>query len=135
VLSNDNIKILVADDTGAMRSIIRAVLQDMGFSKIALVENGSVGIKKAKAIKFHLIISDWDMPEMSGLEFLKEVRADETIKDTPFLMLTANTDRKKVVEAVVAHVTDYITKPILPDALKEKVAHMLKKHYPDANLH
>ena len=115
------IKILLVDDMSSMKNLIREVLKQMGFVKIATAANGKEGLDKAKRIEFDLIISDWDMPVMTGIEFLKAVRNEKAIANTPFLMLTANANKEKVVVALQAKVTDYIAKPFQPIALVEKV--------------
>lgn len=120
-----NTKVLVVDDMSTMQSLIKEVLRQMGFIKVATAGNGKDGLNKAKKIGFDLIISDWDMPTMTGLEFLKAVRADEELAKTPFLMLTANADKDKVIQALQAKVTDYIAKPFQPVALVEKVNKVL----------
>lgn len=120
-----NTKVLIVDDMSTMQSLIKAVLRQMGFIKLATASNGKEGLTKAQKIGFDLIISDWDMPTMTGLEFLKAVRADEALCKTPFLMLTANADKEKVIQALQAKVTDYIAKPFQPVALAEKVTKIL----------
>ena len=120
-----NTKILIVDDMSTMQSLIKEVLRQMGFIKLATAGNGKEGLNKAKRIDFDLIISDWDMPSMTGLEFLQAVRADDNINKTPFLMLTANADKDKVIQALQAKVTDYIAKPFQPIALAEKVKKIL----------
>lgn len=120
-----DIKILVVDDMVSMQSLIAEVLRRMGFVKIATAKNGVDGLKKAKQIDFDLIISDWDMPTMDGLELLKAVRAESSIAKTPFLMLTANANKDKVLEAARARVNDYIAKPFQPVSLIEKINKLL----------
>lgn len=116
-----SVKVLIVDDMSTIQDLIKTVLRQMGFVKIATADNGKLGLSKFNKIQFDLIISDWDMPEMTGIELLKAVRKSETNPNIPFLMLTANADKAKVLEAVKARVTDYIAKPFQPVALVEKV--------------
>lgn len=121
-----DIKILVVDDMVSMQSLIAEVLRRMGFVKIAMAKDGADGLKKAKQLNFDLIISDWDMPTMDGLELLKAIRAESSISQTPFLMLTANANKDKVMQAVRAKVNDYIAKPFQPVSLSEKINRLLR---------
>ena len=119
------VKVLVVDDMVTMQTVIKTILRDMGVVKIALAYNGKEALDKAVRLKFDLIISDWDMPKMTGVELLRTVRSEPEITDTPFLMITANSDKQKVLEAVQANVTDYIAKPFQPIALMNKVKKIL----------
>ena len=122
-----SIKVLVVDDFATMRRIVRGVLKQMGFTKIVEAVDGAVAyetLKKEKDVK--LIVSDWNMPNMTGLEFLKAVRADENFKTIPFVMVTAEGMKENVVEAVKAGVSNYIVKPFTPEALGEKLEAVLK---------
>jgi len=118
---NLNITILVVDDFATMRRIVKGVLKKLGFKNIIEAENGKTALSKLKKEDVGLVISDWNMPEMTGLELLKAVKTEEKFKDLPFIMLTAEGQKDCVIEAVKAGVTNFIVKPFTPDTLKEKL--------------
>jgi two-component system, chemotaxis family, chemotaxis protein CheY len=114
-------KVLVVDDSKVMRQIIMNFLKELGFRDRVEVENGVVGLKKLGEEPVDLIFSDWINPGMTGLEFLKAVRADPKLKGTAFIMVTSETDKEKVMEAVQAGVNQYIVKPFNAMQLEEKI--------------
>lgn len=116
---NMNMKILVVDDFVGTRQMIMAALQTLGLRNIVAVETAAHALTKMKKKVFDFIISDWSMPEMSGLDLLKAVRADKDISDTPFFMITAESHADKRNEATEAGVTAYMITPISPQVLKE----------------
>jgi len=118
---NLNITILVVDDFATMRRIVKGVLKKLGFKNIIEAENSKTALSKLKKEDVGLVISDWNMPEMTGLELLKAVKTEEKFKDVPFIMLTAEGQKDCVIEAVKAGVTNFIVKPFTPDTLKEKL--------------
>ncbi|ACL02364.1 MULTISPECIES: chemotaxis response regulator CheY [Desulfatibacillum] len=120
-----NLKVLVVDDFATMRRIVKNILKDIGFTNISEAEDGAVALKQLQAAPVDLIICDWNMPNMSGLDLLKAVRADEKLKATPFVMVTAEAQKTRVVEAVQAGVSNYIVKPFTADAVKEKLKKVL----------
>ena len=113
--------VLVVDDYNTMRRILRNLLSQIGFANIEEAEDGSTGLLKMRERDFGLVISDWNMAPMSGLEFLKEVRSDGSLKDTPFIMITAESKTENVVAAKAAGVSNYIVKPFNADTLKKKI--------------
>ncbi len=113
--------VLVVDDYNTMRRILRNLLSQIGFANIEEAEDGSTGLLKMREHDFGLVISDWNMAPMSGLEFLKEVRSDGQLKDTPFIMITAESKTENVVAAKAAGVSNYIVKPFNADTLKKKI--------------
>ena len=117
--------VLVVDDFATMRRIVKGVLKDLGFKKFIQAENGKAALLELKKEKVGLIVSDWNMPEMTGLEFLKAVRSDEQFKQIPFIMVTAEGQKENIVEAIKAGVSNYIVKPFAPDTLKEKLEAVL----------
>jgi len=121
-------KVLVVDDSNVMRQIIKNNLKQLGFKPDNLVdaEDGSVGLRKAGENKPDLIVSDWNMPKMTGIEFLKAVRADAGLKAIPFLMVTSETEKEKIMEAVQAGVSQYIVKPFNANQLEEKIKQIFK---------
>jgi two-component system chemotaxis response regulator CheY len=116
-----NIKILIVDDFSTMRKIIRNILTQLGFKNILEADDGTTALEILKKEKVDLIISDWNMPKMNGLELLKAVRSDETIKDIPFVMVTAEAQKENILEAIKYKVNQYIVKPFTPETLKEKL--------------
>lgn len=123
---NPNMKILLVDDMGTMRKIIKKIITALGFSNIHEAEDGIPAWKMiqeaaASSEPFEFIISDWNMPGMTGIDLLKNVRGNESTKKLPFLMVTAETEQANVVLAVKAGVSNYIVKPFSPDQLKQKI--------------
>jgi len=123
---NKNLKILIVDDFATMRKVIRNLLKQGGFENVAEAEDGAVALKVLKSQPFDFVISDWNMPNMSGLELLKAVRADEELKGLPFLMVTAEALKDNVVAAVKAGVSNYIVKPFTAEVLNEKIEKIVK---------
>ena len=107
------LKTLIVDDISSMRMMIKSVLREYGIIEKA--------VEVIAASRFDLIICDWDMPKMNGLEFLQHVRADETTRQLPFIMLTANANREHVAQAIDAGVSDYLAKPFKPADLIRKI--------------
>lgn len=116
-----SIKVLVADDFATMRRIVKGVLKQLGFDKIVEAEDGSMALDALKKEEVGLIISDWNMPNMTGLDLLKAVRGDDNLKGIPFIMVTAEGLKENVLEAVKAGVTNYVVKPFTPDSFSEKI--------------
>jgi two-component system chemotaxis response regulator CheY len=117
-----DLTVLVVDDFVTMRRIVRKILRDLDFENIIEAEDGSAALDILKTTKVDLIVSDWNMPRMTGLELLKQVRSDQAFKDTPFLMVTAEAQKENIVEAVKARVSNYIVKPFTAATLEEKLA-------------
>ena len=113
--------VLVVDDFATMRRIIKGVLKQLGFSNIIEAEDGALALKELQKETIGLIVSDWNMPNMTGLELLKAVRADADLKSIPFLMVTAEGQKTNVVEAVQAGVNNYIVKPFTPETFNAKL--------------
>jgi len=122
-----DLTVLVVDDFATMRRIIRNILRDLGFQKILEAEDGTAAVDILQTQKVDLIISDWNMPKMTGLELLKWVRSNEDTKDLPFLMVTAEAQKENVIEAVKAKVSNYIVKPFTAQTLAEKLEKILPK--------
>ncbi len=123
---NKNLKILIVDDFATMRKVIRNLLKQGGFENVVEAEDGAAALKILKSQQVDFIISDWNMPNMSGLELLKAVRADDDIKALPFLMVTAEALKDNVVAAVKAGVSNYIVKPFTAEVLNEKIEKIVK---------
>ncbi|MFH1674166.1 MAG: chemotaxis response regulator CheY [Pseudomonadota bacterium] len=114
-------KILVVDDFATMRRIVRNILKQLGFTDIVEADDGSTALEILATDKIDLIVSDWNMPKVTGLELLKKVRADSNFKDLPFLMVTAEAQKQNIVEAVQAGCNNYIVKPFTADTISEKL--------------
>lgn len=121
------IKILVVDDFATMRKVIRNLLKQVGYDNIVEAEDGVIALKTLKSQKIDLIVSDWNMPNMTGLELLKAVRSEEDLKSTPFLMVTAEALQDCVIAAVKAGVSNYIVKPFTAETLNDKITRILEK--------
>lgn len=120
-----NINILIVDDFKTMLKIIRSLLTQLGFQHIDDASNGSMAIEKLKEKKYQLIISDWNMEPVTGLELLKHVRSNEDTKKIPFIMVTAESETKNVIAAKQAGVSNYIVKPFNSETLKAKLTSVL----------
>ncbi|MGH6744571.1 two-component system chemotaxis response regulator CheY [Novosphingobium sp. PhB57] len=115
------IKVMVVDDQTSMRAMIRRTLQDLGFKDIRDKGGAVEALASIKTDRVHLVISDYNMPEMDGLEFLEAVRNDPVIGKTVFIMLTGSADKEVVQKAAALGVNNYVVKPFAPAALKEKI--------------
>lgn len=116
-----SIKILVVDDFSTMRRIIKNLLGDLGFSNIDEADCGEAALQKLQSGSFEFLVTDWNMPGMTGLDLLKAVRADERMQDMPVLMVTAEQKREQIVDAAQAGVNGYIVKPFTAETLKQKL--------------
>ncbi len=120
-----DITILLVDDSGTMRKIEKMSLGKLGYKNIIEAENGKVGLQKLEENKVDLIISDWNMPEMNGLQFVNAVRADERFKDIPIIMLTTVNTEQEIITIMQAGANAFINKPFTPEKLKEKIDEIL----------
>lgn len=114
-------KILVVDDFATMRRIIKNILRELGYENIFEADSGLSALEILKRENINFIISDWNMPQMSGIELLKAVRNSEVWQDMPFLMVTAEGQKENVLEAAKNKVSNYIVKPFNAEVLKEKI--------------
>jgi len=114
-------KILIVDDFSTMRRIIKNLLVELGFSNIVEADDGKTALPIVQAGGIDFLVTDWNMPGMTGLDLLKNVRADEATKDMPILMVTAEAKKEQIVEAAQSGVNGYIIKPFTAKTLKEKV--------------
>ena len=122
-----NIPILVVDDFATMRRIVKTCLKQLGFENVTEAEDGKVALDKLNANDFKLVISDWNMPNMMGIDLLRSVRGDERLKALPFLMVTAEAQKENVLEAAKAGVSNYIVKPFTADQLEAKLTAIFNK--------
>ena len=124
---NKDINILIVEDFSAMRSILRNLLHDLGFSHTAEADDGETALPMLKAGDFDFLITDWSMPGMDGLTLLKTVRADKELEDMPVLMVTAEAKREQIIDAAEAGVNGYIVKPFTAATLKEKIDNIFQQ--------
>lgn len=122
-----NMPILVVDDFSTMRRIVKTCLKQLGFENITEAEDGAVAMSKLQGSEFKLIISDWNMPNMMGIDLLKAVRGDPKFKAIPFLMVTAEAQKENIIEAAKAGVSNYIIKPFTADSLQQKLEAIFTK--------
>jgi len=114
-----SLSVLIADDSSTMRKIIARSLLSLGASELTEAGDGAQAVDQFKAGKFDLVLTDWNMPNKSGLEVVKEIRADNA--QVPIIMITTEAEKSRVVEAIQAGVTDYLIKPFTAEALKGKL--------------
>lgn len=119
--ADTNMKILIVDDFSTMRRILKNILRQLNFNDIVEADDGSTAVDILKKEKIDLIISDWNMPKMTGIELLRYVRQSEGIHDTPFLMVTAEAQQDNIIEAVKAKVSNYVVKPFTAETLGDKI--------------
>ncbi|MDH3359467.1 MAG: chemotaxis response regulator CheY [Desulfobulbaceae bacterium] len=119
--ADTNMKVLVVDDFATMRRIVKNILVQLGFKNIVEADDGTSALEILQEEKVDLIISDWNMPKMTGLDLLKTVRADARLAATPFIMVTAEAQQDNIIAAVKAKVSQYIVKPFTADTLSEKL--------------
>lgn len=117
--------VLIVDDYKTMLRIIRNLLKQLEFDNVEEASDGSEALTKLRGGQFGLVISDWNMAPMTGLDLLKEVRADAKLKATPFIMITAESKTENVIAAKQAGVSNYIVKPFNAETLREKIAKVL----------
>jgi two-component system chemotaxis response regulator CheY len=121
-LGNPNMKILVVDDFPTMRRITKTLMKQLGYANMIEAEDGKQALEMLqKDATIEFIVSDWNMPNMTGLELLQAVRADEKLKKLPFLMVTAEAEQDNIMAAVKSGVSNYIVKPFTAQTLQEKL--------------
>jgi two-component system, chemotaxis family, chemotaxis protein CheY len=120
-MADSRMNILVVDDFSTMRRIIKNILRQLGYINILEADDGTSAMEVLRSEKGDFIISDWNMPQMTGIELLTAVRTSEEWKDMPFLMVTAEGQKENVIEAVKNRVNNYIVKPFTPETLTEKI--------------
>ena len=122
-----NIRILVVDDFLTMRRILRSLLKDLGFENVEEAEDGAMGLEKARSGRFQFVISDWNMPIMTGLAMLQAIRADPVLAKLPVLMVTAEAKKENVIAAAQAGANGYVVKPFTAATLGEKITQIFEK--------
>ena len=120
-------KILIVDDFSTMRRIIKNLLRDLGYTNTQEADDGKTALPLLQSGGFDFLVTDWNMPGMTGIDLLKAVRADEKLRKLPVLMVTAEAKRDQIVEAAQAGVNGYVVKPFTAAALKEKIEKIFGK--------
>ena len=117
----ENTKFLVVDDFSTMRRIVRNLLKELGFSNVQEAEDGVEALNKLRSESFDFVVSDWNMPNMTGIELLRAIRADANLKHLPVLMVTAEAKKENIIEAAQAGASGYVVKPFTAATLDEKL--------------
>ena len=123
-------RVLVVDDMSTMRKIVAKILKEIGFTDITEAADGAIAWEAIHSapVPFGLVISDWNMPNTTGLDLLKRVRSDQRFKKTPFLLVTAEAEGHQVAEAIKSGVDQYVVKPFSKDQLQAKIENVHKKY-------
>ncbi|ETX10886.1 chemotaxis protein CheY [Marinomonas ushuaiensis DSM 15871] len=127
VALDKNMKILIVDDFSTMRRIIKNLLRDLGFTNTVEADDGTTALPILQGGTIDFLVTDWNMPGMTGIELLRAVRADEKLKTTPVLMVTAEAKRDQIIAAAQAGVNGYVVKPFTAVALKEKIEKIFER--------
>ncbi len=122
-----NMKILVVDDFSTMRRIVKNLLRDLGFTNTHEADDGSTAWPMLQSSDFDFVVTDWNMPGMTGIELLQKIRTDDRLKTIPVLMVTAEAKRDQIVAAAQAGVNGYVVKPFTAAALKEKIEKIFER--------
>ncbi len=125
--ANKNMRILIVDDFSTMRRIIKNLLNDLGYTNTAEAEDGNSALTALSQGSFEFVVTDWNMPGMTGIELLKAIRADERFKTLPVLMVTAEAKREQIIEAAQNGVNGYIIKPFTAQTLEEKLGKIFER--------
>ncbi len=122
-----SMKILVVDDFPTMRRIVRNLLKELGYANVDEAEDGAAGLSRLQGGGFDFVISDWNMPNMDGLEMLKRIRGDAALSHLPVLMVTAESKKENIIAAAQAGASGYVVKPFTAATLDEKLTKILEK--------
>jgi two-component system chemotaxis response regulator CheY len=126
-MSDPKMKFLVVDDFSTMRRIVRNLLKELGFTNVDEAEDGVVAMQKLTAGGFDFVVTDWNMPNMTGIELLKAIRANAQLAHLPVLMITAEAKKENIIEAAQAGASGYIVKPFTAATLGEKLGKIFEK--------
>ena len=124
---NKNMRVLIVDDFSTMRRIVKNLLGDLGFTNTAEAEDGNSALALLHSQPFDFVVTDWNMPGMTGIELLKAIRADDKLKTLPVLMVTAEAKREQIIEAAQCGVNGYIIKPFTAQTLEEKLGKIFER--------
>ena len=122
-----NMKILIVDDFSTMRRIIKNLLRDLGYNNTHEADDGNTALPMLKNGDFQFVVTDWNMPGMTGIDLLRSIRADEKLKTLPVLMVTAEAKREQIIEAAQNGVNGYIIKPFTAQTLEEKLGKIFER--------
>ncbi|MDC4205775.1 MAG: chemotaxis response regulator CheY [Candidatus Manganitrophus sp.] len=125
-MPDPNMKILVVDDMSSMRRIIKNTLKQLGYPNTDEAEDGDKALEMVRNTPFDLVVSDWNMPNMNGLDLLKAIRQDPKLSALPVLMVTTEAEMDHILEAIRSGVNSYILKPFTPETMKEKIDKVFK---------
>ncbi len=125
-MADPNMKFLVVDDFSTMRRIVRNLLKELGFHNVDEAEDGADALGKLRGGGYQFVISDWNMPNMTGLDLIKNIRADAALKDLPVLMVTAEAQKENIIAAAQAGASGYVVKPFTSVTLDEKLNKIFK---------
>ncbi|MFX0568263.1 chemotaxis response regulator CheY [Kosakonia cowanii] len=126
-MADKNLRFLVVDDFATMRRIVRNLLKDLGFNRVEEAEDGLDALNKLREDAFDFVISDWNMPNMDGLQLLTEIRNDVNLKTMPVLMVTAEAKKENIIAAAQAGASGYVVKPFTAATLEEKLNKIFEK--------
>ncbi|WP_311065938.1 chemotaxis response regulator CheY [Halomonas sp. DWK9] len=126
-MADKNMSFLVVDDFPTMRRIVRSLLKELGFTNVEEAEDGQDALNKLRAGNFEFVVSDWNMPNLDGLEMLKEIRQDDALKGLPVLMVTAEAKKENIIAAAQAGANGYVVKPFTAATLEEKLNKIFEK--------
>jgi two-component system, chemotaxis family, chemotaxis protein CheY len=125
-MDRSSIRFLVVDDFSTMRRIVRNLLKELGYTSVEEAEDGIDALNHLRATQFDFVVSDWNMPNMTGIQLLQAIRADASLKSLPVLMITAEARKENIIEAAHAGANGYIVKPFTAATLDEKLAKIFK---------
>ncbi len=120
-MTDPKLRFLVVDDFSTMRRIVRNLLKELSYTDVDEAEDGVMALQKLKAEKFDFVVSDWNMPNMTGIELLKSIRSDDGLKHLPVLMVTAEAKKENIIEAAQCGASGYVVKPFTAATLSEKL--------------
>ncbi|MCE8040015.1 chemotaxis response regulator CheY [Halomonas sp. MCCC 1A11062] len=126
-MADKNMSFLVVDDFPTMRRIVRSLLKELGYTNVEEAEDGQEALSKLRSGAFEFVVSDWNMPNLDGLEMLKQIRADAALKDLPVLMVTAEAKKENIIAAAQAGASGYVVKPFTAATLEEKLNKIFEK--------
>ncbi|MES1923801.1 chemotaxis response regulator CheY [Salinisphaera sp. T31B1] len=127
-MADKNLSFLVVDDFSTMRRIVRNLLKELGYANVDEAEDGVEALEKLRGGGFDFVVSDWNMPNLDGLEMLKQIRADDALKALPVLMVTAEAKKENIIAAAQAGASGYVVKPFSAATLEEKLNKIFEKH-------
>jgi two-component system chemotaxis response regulator CheY len=125
-MADEKMKFLVVDDFSTMRRIVRGLLKELGFTNVEEAEDGVVALAKLKSEPFDFVVSDWNMPNMTGIDLLRAIRAEPALAHLPVLMVTAEAKKENIIEAAKAGASGYVVKPFTAATLDEKLNKIFK---------